>query len=166
MGSVPRQGSPAGLAKNSSMETLTLTQIEERYATTRKAIARRVERGSVRSLLDDAGRRVVPLVELERLGLQPRNTPGGEGEPRGEPHVVGGTEDHLAPLLDRLERLVAENARLKLITERAESLENSERDERIRLEAELKAARARIAELETRRKRWWQRSSKQPPNTG
>jgi hypothetical protein len=139
------------------VETLTLSQIEERYDTTRKAIARRVERGSVRSLLDEAGRRVVPVAELERAGLRPRHDPDGEGEPRGEPRGVE-TND-LGPLLDRLERLVAENARLRLLTEQAESLQATDREDRFRLEAELKTARERIAELEAqpRRRRWFRR---------
>lgn len=136
------------------METLTLSQVEERYEISRKAIARRVERGSVRSLVDDAGRRVVPVGELERAGVRPRNDPDGEGEPRGEPRVAPA----LGPLIARLEQLAAENARLRLLTEQAESLHERERDDRLRLEAELKAATARLAELDERpRRHWWQR---------
>lgn len=136
------------------METLTLSQIEERFDTTRKAIARRVERGSVRSLLDDQGRRVVPVSELERAGLQPRDTPGGDGEPRGEPRVGDAS---VSELLDRLERLVADNARLRLLTQQAESLQTGEREERLRLEAEVKELRDRL-EVAARRRSWWRRA--------
>lgn len=137
------------------METLTLSQIEDRYETTRKAIARRVERGSVRSLLDAQGRRVIPVVELERVGLQPRRgTPEGSSGGGAAPGQPRGDSLELVPLLDRLERLVAENARLRLLTEQAESLQESERDARLRLEAEVKELRA---QLESRPRRWWRR---------
>lgn len=136
------------------METLTLKEIEERYAISRKGIARRVERGSVRSLLDGQGRRVVPKSELDRVGLQPRNGPDGEGAAPGDP---AGHLD-LVPVLDRLERLVADNARLRLLTEQAESLQESERAARLRLEAEVKELRERLLVAERRRRRWWRRS--------
>lgn len=145
------------------METLTLSQIEDRYAISRKAIARRVERGSVRSLLDDAGRRVVPLSEVERAGLRPRVVPpagqDGEGEPRGEPRMGVDHEVVVEDLLDRLERLVAENARLRLLTEQAESLQGREREDRLRLEAEVKELRARVEAVP--RRRWWRRGAQQ-----
>ena len=148
------------------MELLTLTEAADRCATTRKALERRIERGTLRSKLDEQGRRVIPVAELRRAGLHPRSAPAsppsGAGGTPGAPATPGAGSDpvppagvDLSPLLDRLERLVSENARLRMISERAESLENGERAERLRLEAELKAAREQLAALERPRRRWF-----------
>ena len=114
------------------METLTLSEAAKRCGVSRKAIARKVERGALRSVLVD-GKRRVSLSELERGGYQPQSGAVGDGEPHGEPHDPTGA---IAPLLARLERLAAENARYRLLTEQAESL-------RVQTERELVEARAR-----------------------
>jgi chromosome segregation ATPase len=72
-------------------------------------------------------------------------------------------------LLERLERLAAENGRLRLLEERAGSLERqveTERSARENAEQELFAIRARIVELESRpRRRWFSRARSESPRT-
>lgn len=60
---------------------LTITQAAAETGLSAKAIARRIERGTLRAVHDEQGRRVVPRAELDRAGLL-----GGEqaGSPRGE----------------------------------------------------------------------------------
>lgn len=60
---------------------LTITQAAIETGLSAKAIARRIERGTLRAVHDDQGRRVVPRAELDRAGLlnqQPEGNPGGE----------------------------------------------------------------------------------------
>jgi hypothetical protein len=59
----------------------------------------------------------------------------------------------LIPLLARLEALAAENARLRLLTEQAESLQRDDRDARLRLEADLKTPQERLKAVENPRNR-------------
>ena len=134
------------------MRTFTIAEAAELTGLSRKAIARRVERGSLRSVVRN-GRRRVPRSELVRAGLLPDADDGTPGTdpgalllPRPAPgglEVGGRQEDVLAALvrelLDRLERQAAETAELRAITVQAESL---------RLTNELSELRARIAELE------------------
>jgi hypothetical protein len=54
---------------------LTLTQAASATGMSRKALERRADRGTLRFVHDDQGRRVVPRAELERAGLL------GEGVP-------------------------------------------------------------------------------------
>ncbi len=64
---------------------LTLAEAAAETGLSQKAIARRIERGSLRAVHDDRGRRVVPRTELQRAGLLRAGNPGGEeGNPDGE----------------------------------------------------------------------------------
>jgi len=60
---------------------LTITQAVAETGLSAKAIARRIERGTLRAVHDEQGRRVVPRAELDRAGLL---TGGEEGNPGGE----------------------------------------------------------------------------------
>ena len=137
------------------MRTFTIAETAELTGLSRKAIARRVERGSLRSVVRN-GRRRIPRSELERAGLLAE---GDEGTPNLDPGALllprpaagglepaGGQEDVLATLvrelLDRLERQSGEMAQLRALTVEAESL---------RLTNELAELRGRIAELEGER---------------
>jgi excisionase family DNA binding protein len=137
------------------MRTFTISEAAEITGLSRKAIARRVERGSLRSVVRN-GRRRVPRSELVRAGLLEE---GDEGTPdldprspllplplSGELELAGRSEDVLAALvrelLDRLERQSAEVAQLRALTVEAESQ---------RLTNELTDLRVRIAELEGER---------------
>jgi hypothetical protein len=128
------------------METVTIAQAAERTGMSAKAIARRVERGTVAAVVKD-GKRRIPVVELDKL---PRGTTKpttmGEGN-------HGAAPVEITPLIARLEALAAENMKLRLLTEQTASTEEA-------LRLELVEARARITELEARpvaRPRWWRR---------
>lgn len=135
------------------MRTYTITEAADLTGLSRKAIARRVERGSLRSVVRN-GRRRIPRSELARAGLLEE----GEGRPlESDPAApflprpatggalaeTGGTEDMLAALfrevLDRFERQSQEIAQYRALTVQAESL---------RLTNELADLRMRLAELE------------------
>ena len=134
------------------MRTYTITEAAEITGLSRKAIARRVERGSLRSVVRN-GRRRVPRSELVRAGLleevggSPRSDPSAPFLPRpvdgAQLEAAGGSEDMLAALfrevLDRFERQSQEIAQFRALTVQAESL---------RLTNELADLRVRIAELE------------------
>jgi excisionase family DNA binding protein len=140
------------------MRTYTISEAAELTGFTRKAIARRVERGSLRSVVRH-GRRRIPHSELERAGLI-----SGEEEDSLEfdptqllvrrpeegqdlPLPVNATNALAAvirELFDRFERQAAELAGLRAITAQAESL---------RLTSELADMRARVAGLEAERGR-------------
>ncbi len=135
------------------MRTYTITEAAELTGVSRKAIARRVERGSLRSVVRN-GRRRIPRSELVRAGLlgdgeqQPRqDDPAAPFLPRpaegGALAETGTNEDMLAALfrevLDRFERQSQEIAQYRALTVQAESL---------RLTSELADLRVRLAELE------------------
>jgi excisionase family DNA binding protein len=135
------------------VRTYTITEAAELTGTSRKAIARRVERGSLRSVVRN-GRRRIPRSELVRTGLLAENeqaprvgSPTAPFLPRpastGVPAEAGTTEDMLAALfrevLDRFERQSQEIAQYRALTVQAESL---------RLTNELADLRVRLAELE------------------
>jgi excisionase family DNA binding protein len=135
------------------VRTYTITEAAELTGTSRKAIARRVERGSLRSVVRN-GRRRIPRSELVRAGLlaeseqTPRDgSPTAPFLPRpastGVRAEAGTTEDMLAALfrevLDRFERQSQEIAQYRALTVQAESL---------RLTNELADLRVRLAELE------------------
>ncbi|HEX2045034.1 MAG TPA: helix-turn-helix domain-containing protein [Gaiellaceae bacterium] len=138
------------------MRTYTISEAAEVTGLSRKAIARRIERGSLRSLVRN-GRRRIPRSELVRAGLLaedadaapdldpsalllPRPVPGGDLEPAGR------AEDLLVALvrelLDRVEKQASEVAQMRALTAQAESL---------RLTNELADLRVRMAELERER---------------
>ncbi len=60
---------------------LTIAQAVAETGLSAKAIARRIERGTLRAVHDEQGRRVVPRAELDRAGLLVGE---GEGNPGGE----------------------------------------------------------------------------------
>lgn len=70
-------GDPAGTPR-----LLTIAEAASATGASTKAIARRIERGTLRAVHDNQGRRVVPRTELERVGLL--NEDGEPGNPGGE----------------------------------------------------------------------------------
>jgi excisionase family DNA binding protein len=135
------------------VRTYTITEAAEITGLSRKAIARRVERGSLRSVVRNSRRRI-PRSELMRANL----LEDGPGFPREDdpltpflPRPAAGgalaesdsTEAMLAGLfrevLDRFERQSQEIAQYRALTVQAESL---------RLTNELAELRVRLAELE------------------
>lgn len=127
------------------METLTIAEIAERTGLSKAAIARRIERGTLRSVKRN-GLRLVPLSELERAGLA---TTVSHVAPRGS-HDVAAV---ITSLTERIESQAFELGRLRALTVEADSL----RAERDRLEQQVFEMRARVLELEARtttRRRW------------
>jgi excisionase family DNA binding protein len=135
------------------LRTYTITEAADVTGVSRKAIARRVERGSLRSVVRN-GRRRIPRSELVRAGLldggdyqPPEGNPDAPFLPRpvpiGELSEAGTSEDTLAALfrevLDRFDRQSQEIAQYRALTVQAESL---------RLTNELSELRLRLAELE------------------
>jgi excisionase family DNA binding protein len=127
--------------------TYTIAEAAELTGLSRKAVARRIERGSLRSLVRN-GRRLVPRSELVRAGLVPDE--GAAPESAGSaPSPVPGAGENASPevmlaslmreLLDRLERQGNELANYRAITAQAESLH---------LEREVGELRARLLALE------------------
>ena len=150
------------------MRTYTITEAADLTGLSRKAIARRVERGSLRSVVRN-GRRRIPRSELVRNGLladaEKRPPAGGPSAPllprpgaSTELAETGGTEDMLAALfrevLDRFERQSQEIAQYRALTVQAESL---------RLTTELADLRMRLAELERQPQQQPQPQQQTPP---
>ncbi len=136
--------------------TYTIAEAAEVTGLSRKAIARRVERGSLQSLVR-GGRRMIPHAELMRAGLLPEEGEVDDGDflssrfPARHPAPLdasgaGGDASTLAALMrelvDRLERQAGEIAHFRAITAEAESL---------RLSRELGELRARLSTLEGQR---------------
>jgi excisionase family DNA binding protein len=139
------------------VRTYTISEAAELTGLTRKAIARRVERGSIHSLVRN-GRRRIPRSELLRAGLlvteeedETEEIDLEDFEPermllpglrRREPAAVDATGALTAlvrELVDRLERQAGEIASFRAISAHAESL---------RLVTDLAELRARISQLE------------------
>jgi excisionase family DNA binding protein len=128
--------------------TYTIKEAAELTGLSQKAIARRVERGSLRSLVR-GGRRLIPRAELVRAELVPAE--GDIGESGFEPlELLPHRDSALAvdesafgtlfrELLNRLERQAGEIAHYRALTAQAESL---------RLERELAELRGRLSHLE------------------
>jgi excisionase family DNA binding protein len=148
------------------LRTYTITEAADLTGLSRKAIARRVERGSLRSVVRN-GRRRIPRSELVRNGLledaekrPPAGAPSSPLLPRPgvgtDLEAAGTNEDMLAALfrevLDRFERQSQEIAQFRALTVQAESL---------RLTNELADLRMRLAELE----RQPQQEPQQQPQT-
>lgn len=140
------------------MKTYTISEAAELTGLSRKALARRVERGSLRCVVRD-GRRRIPVAELVRAGLlededhavadefDPRVLLSEGARPRADlpvPYEGGQTlAAVLRELFDRFERQATELANLRALTVHAESL---------RMTSEMADLRARIADLETQRR--------------
>jgi excisionase family DNA binding protein len=143
------------------MRTYTISEAAELTGLSRKALARRVERGSLRYVVRD-GRRRIPVSELIRVGLleddegtdedefDPTLFLSGGARPRADlpaRYDAGQTGQTLAAVLrelfDRFERQATELANLRALTVHAESL---------RVTSEMADLRARIADLETQRR--------------
>lgn len=124
---------------------LSLDEAAELCGTTRKALARRADRGTLETVLR-GGRRFVPRGELERVGLL--RTPGGPAAGSAAPQTL---EPGLEKALERLEALAAENGRLRLL----EAEVGAEREARERLELELFELRSWREQLKT--SSWLQR---------
>jgi excisionase family DNA binding protein len=136
--------------------TYTIAEAAELTGLSRKAVTRRVERGSLRSLVR-RGRRLIPRSELVRTGLippeaEPRDragpTPGlpsPQSTPLADPLSPFGDQALAAllrELLERLERQASEIAQYRAITAQAESL---------RWDSEVSELRVRLAALENER---------------
>jgi excisionase family DNA binding protein len=138
------------MADAARKRTYTVTEAAELVGLSRKAISRRVDRGSLRSVVRN-GRRLIPRSELERAGLLPEGGAArGSGAASGEPlPTIEGSEGDLAAtlvtlvreLMDRVERQATEIAQFRALTVQAESL---------RADRELTELRARLAHLEGR----------------
>lgn len=129
---------------------VSIAEASELTGLSKKALARRIERGSLPAVTRD-GRRMIPRSELERRGLL--TTPGrgdsGQGLPRGIP--AGESSALVRELRETAEQL----GRYKVLAERAESLERQAATERAAREtAEAEVYRLR-AELEALRQRPW-----------
>jgi excisionase family DNA binding protein len=130
---------------------LTISEAAELTGLSRKAMARRVERGSIRSVLR-SGRRLIPRSELIRVGLLPREGYSGVdrltdavfSQPVAVSEEVGGEQSLLEllvrELLDRVQRQAGELAQYRALTAEAESL---------RLEREVADLRLRLSALES-----------------
>jgi hypothetical protein len=138
------------------MRTYTVSEAADLTGLSRKALARRIERGSLRCVVRD-GRRRIPLAELVRAGLvedeehadeefDPRFLLPGEARPRAELPIPYDASQTLAAvvreLFDRFERQAAELASFRALTVQAESL---------RVTSEIADLRARLDQLETQR---------------
>jgi excisionase family DNA binding protein len=128
--------------------TYTIKEAAELTGLSQKALARRVERGSLRSLVR-GGRRLIPRAELVRADLVPAEGDTGESDfepiellPRRD-SALAVDESAFAPLvrelLNRLERQAGEIAHYRALTAQAESL---------RLERDLAELRGRLSQLE------------------
>jgi excisionase family DNA binding protein len=184
----PRLGPPAGARRVRtglpdratfgtilpSMRTYTISEAAELTGLTKKAIARRVERGSIHSLVRN-GRRRIPRSELLRAGLllseedaeteeidledfEPGRVllPGlrSRREPAGV-DATGALTALVRELVDRLERQAGEIASFRAISAHAESL---------RLVTDLAELRARISQLESQpRPKELTRTAGEPP---
>jgi hypothetical protein len=116
---------------------LPVAEVAKASGISEKALRRRIERKTVR--FDRSGGPVLVLLESVRSPRRPRS-PGKSWSP---------DFPDLSEVLVRLETLAAENGRLRVLTEVAESTEQ-------RMTAEIVQLRAELATVAARR-RWWQR---------
>ncbi len=175
---------------NPAERTLTIAEAARMTGLSRKAMARRIERGTLRAFLGPDQLRHIPFSELVGTGLVdeqgraidipapapqlPGAAPGLWGTPpAGYPDPERGpspTRRAAAPmdataLLSRLERLAAENDRLRGLQSRYDELERdlaAEREMRARIESELMTL---WTETEGR-KRPWNRRRPSPSQSG
>jgi excisionase family DNA binding protein len=137
--------------------TYTIAEAAAATGLSRKAVARRVERGSLRSVVR-GGRRLIPRSELTRAGLMPPEgdavdravsapgLPSPQGAPLPDPLSPLGDQALAAllrELLERLEHQAGEIAQFRAITAQAESL---------RWDSEVSELRMRLSALENERR--------------
>lgn len=155
------EGLTRGSANPDPMKrTLTLAEAALATGLSAKALQRRIDRGSLQSVLQD-GRRLIPSSELLRLGLLTLDDPGAGQErvrtgeaPAAGPRVSDAVS--LLDLVDRIERQALEIGELRALTRETESTRlrlQQEADRADRLTAELMEARARILALEAKKRR-------------
>lgn len=105
--------------------TLTIADAAAATGLSQKALRRRIERGTLPSARVDGARRI-PLHALLEQGLMtdgaPARHPPAPAVPAPTLSVGESSDDVIVLLLDRLERVVAENERLRLVARRAQSL--------------------------------------------
>jgi excisionase family DNA binding protein len=129
------------------VRTCTISEAAELTGLSRKAIARRVDRGTLRSVVRN-GRRRIPVSELERAGLLPDE--GDVFDPErlllpasnsgGAAIPADALVAFLREMFDRFERQAGELAQYRALTTQAESL---------RMAGELADLRTRLAALES-----------------
>ena len=140
------------------MRTYTINEAAQLTGLSQKALARRIERGSLQCVVRD-GRRRIPVAELVRVGLlkdeenadhdefDPRLLLPGGARQRADLPVRYEADQTLGAvireLFDRFERQATEIANFRALTVHAESL---------RMTSEIADLRARIADLETQRR--------------
>jgi hypothetical protein len=140
------------------MRTYTISEAAQLTGLSQKALARRIERGSLQCVVRD-GRRRIPVAELVRVGLlkdeenadydefDPRLLLPGGARQRADLPVRYEADQTLGAvireLFDRFERQATEIANFRALTVHAESL---------RMTSEIADLRARIADLETQRR--------------
>lgn len=132
-------------------ELLTIQEAAVELGLSRKAIARRIERGAIQSL-KHGGRRLIPGAEVERVRKleSKREKPQSQAdsplvgaEPRGGSGVPEFVEALERAHLENRE-LAVKVARLQLLTEQAESTEQQLKEEIFRLRAELAQAESAL----------------------
>ena len=132
--------------------TLTIREAAAATGLGVKALQRRIERGTLRSVLRD-GRRLIPATELLRSGLLPSTSPMRNPSedatwytPAGDTLGVSAVE-----LLDRLQAQAVEIGELRALTLGADSARLRAEQASARadaLEVELFKLRAEVAELQ------------------
>lgn len=164
--SVPR--TPRGATKGRHMDTngrtLTIRQAAEESGLSAKAIARRVERGTIQAVLRDGVRRI-PRSELVAAGLL--GVDGGAttvtelGQQLKRGTTPGGTAMtellvQLAGQAERLELQAGELGEQRAIATQSATLTAQERSRGDELQAENLELRAKLSVLEQRAGRhWW-----------
>lgn len=146
-------------SNKSNGRTLTIRQASEESGLSAKAIARRVERGTLQAVLRDGVRRI-PRSELVDAGLVGveggGETVGGLGaiQPQGTTEGVV-----LVDLLDRLERQASELGEMRALQKANAVVTEQDRDRAGQLEAENHELRAKMSVLEQQAagRRWFRR---------
>lgn len=135
---------------------LEIAEAAEQLGITHKAVRRRIERGTLPSVLGRDGRRRIPAAALKDASPPPSSGSGRVS--------VTIDADVLEPLMERIEKLAAEAARYKALTDGSERRERDLAEQLHEQRSLRMAAEARAAELEAqlRRKRRWFRRKPAP----
>jgi len=130
--------------------TLSIAETAEATGLSMNAIARRIERETLQSVLRD-GQRRIPSSELIRAGLIGIDgTPGGEGngDAPGVDVDRGIPGETSVGLLDRLERQAETIGQMRALQQQGESLTAQQLARTEELEAEVAELRATVTTLE------------------